>query len=463
MSAGLDRSILRLAIPSILAAISTPLIGIADTAMVGHLPQVAYLGAVATASVIFDVLFWSTGFLRMGTTSLVAQYHGAGDRRSCLETLYRSMGLALALGLGMLLARHPIALAGFGLAGGSPEVQEWGQRYFAVRILGAPLVLVTLALNGFFLGTGNALAPMAVTMAANLVNVTADWALIFGHWGAPALGVVGAAWASVLGNTAAALVGVAILLWRYGPHLPRPGWRLLEVGELRLILRTNANLFGRTLCLLGAQFAILGMVSRMGEVPLAANAIVWQVWALVSYGVDGFAHAAEALVGAALGARGFARARQVSRRILGWGVGIGAAFGLLYLVALEPLARAFTEHRSVVEVVASLALVIAPVQPLNAVVFVFDGIFIGANDMGYLFRAMAVASLGVFLPAALLFVWGLDWGVQGAWMAYDGLMVGRFLTLLPRYRGSLWLRTFVAAQAGGEPGSAAGARVEERR
>ena len=443
MKPGLDRRILRLAIPNLLAAISTPLIGIADTAMIGHLPEVAFLGAVATASVIFDVLFWSAGFLRMGTTSLVAQYFGARDYRACIETLYRSLLIALILGGVMLVGRELIAGAGFRLAGGSPEVQLWGRRYFDVRIYAAPLVLATITLNGFFLGTANALAPMWVTMVANVVNIGADYALIFGKFGAPRMGVVGAAWAAVLGNAAALLVGVLILLWKYRSFLREKIGTLLDRAQLELIFRTNFNLFGRTLCLLFAQFSMLGIASRLGEIPLAANAIVWQVWSLVSFGVDGFAHAAEILVGNCLGARDFSGARKTARRIILWGTGIGAGFSLVFLFGLEPLARGFTEHEEVVRVIVSLTLLIAPIQPLNAVVFVFDGIFIGANDMGYLFRAMAIAAFGLFLPLALICVYGLGWGLQGAWLAYDGLMLGRFLTLLPRYRGKTWLRTFV--------------------
>ena len=443
MNSGLDRRIMRLAVPNILAAISTPLIGIADTGMIGHLPEVAYLGAVATASVIFDVVFWSVAFLRMGTTSLVAQFYGAGDRQACVETLYRSLLIALVLGGGMLAFREGIAELGFWLAGGSPEVQLWGKQYFEVRIFSAPLVLAMITLNGFFLGTANAVAPMCVTMVANVVNIGADYALIFGKWGAPEMGVIGAAWAAVLGNGAAVLVAGIILVWKYRGYLRGQVGNLLDREELRHIFRTNFNLFGRTICLLFTQFSMLGIVSRLGEVPLAANAIVWQIWSLVSFGVDGFAHAAETLVGNSLGGRDFAGARQVARRIILWGAGIGAGFGLVYLLFLEPIARGFTEHEEVIQVIGSLTLLVALIQPLNAVVFVFDGIFIGANDMQYLFKAMAIVAFGVFAPAAVVCVYGLGWGIQGAWLAYDGLMLGRFLTLLPRYRGNAWLRTFV--------------------
>ncbi len=426
-----------------LASITVPLIGIADTAMVGRLPNVAFLGAVSAASTIFDLLFWGAGFLRMGTTSLVAQHFGAGDRRACAEVLYRSLLTALVIGGAMLLLRQYVAEFGFAVIGGSEEVQVWGKRYFAIRSWGVPLVLVIFALNGFFLGTGNALIPLCLTFIATSLNVAADYALIFGAWGAPELGVLGAAWAAVLANLAAVLTGLLLLVKGYGAYLREKVDDLLARRKLTLLLRTNVNLFGRTLCLLFAQYAMVSLVARMGEVPLAAHAIIWQIWGLVSYGVDGFAHAAETLVGNRLGARDFAGARRIAWRIIQWGLGIGLGFSLVYGVAIESIAQAFTPHREVIEQIVALTYLIVLVQPLNAVVFVFDGIFIGANDMAYLFKAMGVAAFAVFVPLIFVFVFWLGWGMPGAWLAYNGLMLGRFFTLLPRYRGDEWLRTFV--------------------
>jgi len=439
----LNRRILRLAVPSLLAAVSVPLMGIADTVMIGHLPAVAYMGAVASACVIFDVLFWSVGFLRMGTTSIIAHHYGAGDRRSCAAALYHSLLLAALIAALLMALREPLSWAGFQLAGGSPEVVEWGRRYFEVRILGAPLVLVVLVLNGFFLGTANALPPMCMTLTANLVNAGADYILIYGKFGAPALGVVGAAWAAVLGNTVAACIGVAVLVTRYRSYLAEPIRGLLDRASLGHLFTTNLHLFGRTICLLSAQFSMLAMVSRLGEVPLAAHAVVWQVWALVSFGVDGFAHAAETLVGNCLGGGDPAGARRVARRILVWGVGIGATLAAVYGLGLESLAGTFTDHGEVVAAVASLTVIVAVVQPMNAAVFILDGVFIGANDVGYLFGAMAIATFAVFAPAAGGFVYWAGWGLPGAWLAYDALMVGRFITLALRFRGDTWLRTFV--------------------
>ena len=445
----LDRPILRLAIPGLLASVSVPLIGIADTAMIGHLPEVALLGAVATASVLFDFMFWSAGFLRMGTTSIVSQHQGAGDPSGSAAALYRSLLLAAALGLVALSMRGPISEVGFTLVGGSEQVQLWGRAYFDVRVLSVPLVLATMVLNGFFLGSANAWAPLVVTVVTNVVNIGADYALIFGHWGAPELGVIGAAWASVLAGATGLAVGGAVLLFLYrGTIFGSRPQALFNTERLRHMLSTNLNLCGRTLCLLFAQFLMIGLVSRMGEVPLAAHAVVWQLWSLVSYGVDGFAHAAEALVGNRLGAGDPLLARRYARRILTWGGGIGLIFSGIYAVGLGPIAGWFTPHTEVVAAAASLSVVVALVQPLNALVFVLDGIFIGANDTAFLFRAMALAAFAGFVPAAIVLVVFLEGGLLSAWGAYVLLMVGRFLPLARRYRSQDWLRTFLPTSAG---------------
>ena len=439
----MNRRILRLAVPNLFASLSVPLIGIADTAMIGHLPDVALLGAVATASVVFDFLYWSVGFLRMGTTSIVTQYWGAGDLKSCSDTLFRALLIALIMAAVIIIFRSLIAGFGFQLAGGSGEVQEWGKRYFEIRVFGAPFALCNIALYGFFIGMANAVAPLGITVVAALVNVLADYMLIFGHWGAPALGIEGAAWAALIANVVATALGVAILAWRYGSLIQLRVRELFDAGRLKHLMRTNLGLLGRTLFLLAAQFASLSFVSRSGDIPLAAHAILLQIWALVSFGVDGFAHAAEALVGNLLGAREFQEARRFARRLMVWGVSIGAGFGMVYFLWMDAIARCFTEHEDVLQVILALTPIIASIQPLNAAVFILDGILIGANDIGYMVKAMAVATMLLFVPAAIVFIYWMDLGILGAWLAYSGLMVGRFLTLSWRYRGDRWLRTFV--------------------
>lgn len=439
----LDRQIFRLGVPSMVASLSVPLIGIVDTILVGHLPDVAFLGAVSVGSVIFDVLYWGLGFLRMGTTALTAQYFGAGQPRNCTGVLFQAGLIALLAGLFLAIFRTPLADLGFWLAGGSDAVQLWGKQYLAVRMLGAPLVLLSFVLMGFFRGLADAMTPMWLTIIVNVVNVGADYVLIYGKWGAPELGVVGAAWASVLATGSGVLFGAGVLLFKYRAYLVNLPSKLLDLQTLRLLGKTNFNLFGRTACLLFAQFFMLSQVARMGEVALAANAVLVQVWSLVSYCIDGIAHAAETLVGNALGARDFVLGRHVAKRCLFWGVVASLFYTVVYMFGLDVIANAFTDHQDVAQLAGAQWLWVSLILPLNAAVFVWDGVLIGANDTKYLFGAMAVASFVVFLPAFLIFVYGFSLGLTGAWLGLNSLMVGRFIMLWRRYVSDVWLRSAV--------------------
>ena len=437
----LNRSILRLAIPNIVASLSVPMVGIVDIALVGHLPDVAFMGAVAVGSVVLDTLFWGCAFLRMGTTALVAQHHGAGRVRACGEVLLQALMVSVVLGLLLIFLRETIASVGFRVAGGSEEVTLWAQRYFAIRILSAPLVLVSFAIIGFLRGVADVVTPMWMTILIHLTNVVGDYVLIYGKWGAPQLGVAGAAWASVLAYVVGILFGAVVLIWRYGETLRVPLAGVFSRASLRAMAGTHLALFGRTACLLFAQFFMMSTVARMGEGQLAAHAVLWQIWSLVSYCVDGFAHAAETLVGMRLGARDFAGARKVATRCLWLGGGLGAGYAVVYFLGIGPIAGLFTVHGEVVERVTSMVFWVAACQPINGVVFILDGILIGANDTRYLFLAMAAAAFGVYLPATLLFVQAMGFGLAGAWMGYNCLMAARLATLSWRYRGGRWERS----------------------
>jgi MATE family multidrug resistance protein len=300
----LNKQIFRLGIPNMVASISVPLIGIADTALVGHLSDVAFVGAVSVGSVILDVVFWGLGFLRMGTTALTAQYFGANQRRDCSGVMFLACLIAIVMGVVLVVFRQAIAQLGFFLAGGSADVQFWGRQYTEIRLLGAPLVLLTFVLTGFFRGLGNVLSPMWLTIFVNVVNVVADYALIYGKWGAPELGVLGAAWASVLSAGVGLLYALFVMGKRHRMFLTERPLHFFDRAKLRLLGTTHFYLFGRTACLLFAQFYMLNQVAGMGEVALAANAVLMQLWSLVSYFVDGIAHSAETLIGQAIGGRG---------------------------------------------------------------------------------------------------------------------------------------------------------------
>ncbi len=440
----LNREVLALAVPSFLSTVSVPLLGIVDTALVGHLGQVALIGAVSVGAVIFDTVYWAFGFLRMGTTGLVAQAYGAGDDRRAGETLLQSTLIGCIGGVVLVAVREPLARIGLRLAGGSDEVTDWARVYITIRIFAAPGVLATYALNGFFRGMKDAITPLIVTLVVHTTNVVLDFALIQGRFGAPQLGVAGAAWASLIAVMAGLVTAAAVAWYRYR-HTWQPVlghvFASLEVwnGErLRELVATHVNLFGRTLILLAAYFLMVASAARMGEVALAANAIVLQLWHLSSYSVDGFAFAAETLVGNALGARRPDLARSVTRCSLAWGVGLGLLFALIYAIGLPTIAALFTPNPEVIAAVVALAAVTAIAQPLNAVAFIFDGVFIGARDMAYLFAQMAASFSLAFLPGLYFLVHRFDLGLAGLWITMLLFMVARALTLGGRYLIRPW-------------------------
>jgi putative MATE family efflux protein len=274
-------------------------------------------------------------------------------------------------------------------------------------------------------------------VVVNLVNVGLDFVLIYGHLGAPAMGVVGAAWASAVAGFVGAVLGGALVFYRHRTVITQKG-RIFDPVRARQVIATNGNLFGRTACLLFTQFFGMAVVSRMGDTPLAAHAIAWQIWSIVSYFVDGFAHAAETLVGNALGRRDRGQAIAFGRRCMVWGSGIGLMFGIGYLVSVPFLAGLFTNHAAVIAQVAVLTALLSLMQPVGGAVYILDGILIGANDTRFLFFAMAVGAFAVYLPVILVGGRLLP-GLVGVWVAYNALMLARFSMLWIRFRGRRWL------------------------
>jgi MATE family multidrug resistance protein len=402
---------------------------------------VAFIGAVSIGSMVFDALYWVFGFLRMGTAAIVAQAYGAGDDARAGQTLLQSATLALLLGVSIILLREPIATLGLRLAGGTPEVQRWAHSYIEIRILGAPAVLLVFALSGFFRGMKDAVTPLVVTLVIHIVNVVGDVLLIYGLLGLPKLGVVGAAWASLFGALAGVSVALAVLGLRYNQAL-RAGWHavgLFSPRRLRRLLATQTHLFNRTLLLMAAYFVMVAVAARLGEVPLAANAILLQLWYLSAYSIDGVALACETLVGNALGAGEAALTRRLIGRATLWGFAISGVYALLYLVGMRLIAGAFTRDPQVVRTVVGLTWIMVLLQPINAIAFVFDGVFIGANDTRFLSVQIAVSCLGVFIPAVLLLAGVLGLGLAGLWIAMALFSMARATILAARCRQPSWI------------------------
>ncbi|UHC15109.1 MATE family efflux transporter [Methylobacterium currus] len=421
------RRILALALPMTLANVTTPLLGLVGTAAVGRLGDAALLGALALGAVVFDYLFWTFGALRMATAGLTAQATGAGDRAEIDRTLARALAVALTVGLAMVAGQGPLGAAAFRLFGASPAVTEALAAYFAVRIWCAPFTLANYAILGSTLGRGRTDLGLGLQVAINTVNVALTLLLVLGL----GAGVAGAALATVLAEIAGTALGLAVL-HRLGSRPWRvPVAEVVERAGLARMLSVNGDVMVRTLALITALALFTGLGARAGDVTLAANAVLQNLFLIGSFFLDGFATAAEVLCGQALGARDEGAFRGAVRLCLGWCLGFGLAVSGLFLAVGGPFIDAITTAPEV-RAFARDFLVYAALTPLAAAAaFAFDGVYIGATWT----RAMRNLMLAALAVDAAMLAATRELGNTGLWLAMLTFLAARGLgqaVLYPR-------------------------------
>lgn len=416
------RRVLVLAIPIILANLTQPILAAVDTGMAGHLSDPAALGGVALGGVLFNFIFWGFGFLRMGTSALVAQAHGAGDRGGLGEVQWRAMLLALVIGLVVLALQGPLISGGLALLGGSEAVAAQGMAYAGARIWSAPLALGNYVILGSLLGRQQVRAALVLQAWINLVNIAVVVLLVETlGWG-----VIGIGASTAIADASGFALG-AWMLHSLGGAGARPHWRRVLAPEALLrLMRINRDLFLRTVALLGcfAGFARLG--AGQGDMILAANALLLNFQSFMAFALDGFAHAAEALTGAAIGARRHDALRAAVRTGLIWSMIGAGAFALVYAVAGGQIIALLTDQADLREVAGRFLPWVILLPLVSAPGFLFDGVFIGATWTGALMRAMLIcAALFAVLAPALRAVWGN----HGLWLALLVFMAARGATL----------------------------------
>ena len=423
------RKVWLLAGPIILSNISVPLVGAVDTAVVGHLPEPQAIGAVALGALIFSFLYWGFGFLRMGTTGFVAQAYGAGDWRGLSDTLLRVLLLALALGLVTIVAGWPLIDFALYLLESSAEVEGLAADYAHIRIWSAPAVLCVYAFTGIFIGMHNTRAAFVMQLVLNISNMLLDLLFVLGfEWG-----VEGVALASLIAEYLAVLVGTYLLRIQLGNAFARfDRARLLHRESLVRLFSANANIFIRTLCLLFAFSYFTAMSARQGEVILAANAILLHLQSIMAYGLDGFAHAVEALAGSAYGAGNRRQFRRAVYLTSFWGALVALLAGVVYLLLGAPIIKLFTSIDNVIDT----ALVYLPwmvVAPLISVwSFQLDGIFIGTSHTREMRNAMIVS----LLTYLALLQWLIPaYGNHGLFLGLAVFMLIRALSLVFYFPG----------------------------
>ena len=419
----LHRQVWRLALPIVLSNMTVPMLGLVDTAVIGHLDAPVYLAAVAVGALIFTFLYWTFIFLRMGTGGLTAQAFGADDADEIRAALARPMLVAGSLAVLMLALQIPIAQAAFAIVEAGAEVEALAREYFSIRIWGAPATLANFVLLGWFLGMQNSRALLAQMVCVNAVNIALDLIFAVGL----EMGVAGVAAASAIAEYAGLALGLVIaarILKATGGRWERA--RVLDPRGLRHTVAINRDIFVRTVLLIAA-FAYFTMQgARLGELVLAANAVLMNFFTIYSHAVDSFAHAVEAMVARALGARsrdGFVRAVTACGV---WALGVSVLVTVIFAAAGGPIVRGLTDLTDVRAVAGEHLgwLIALPIVTVAA--FVLDGVFVGATRAREMRNAMIVC-FALYMPLA----WYLPTvrGNHGLWTALLGLMVLRGLTL----------------------------------
>jgi len=416
------RRVWALAAPMMLSNISVPLVALVDSTVIGHLPHAHQLGAVAVGASLYTFLAWAMGFLRMGATGFAAQAAGRGDGAALRQILLQ--GLLLAMGLALLLGMIGVPLSGMALQLMQPsaELDQMTRAFFHTRLLGLPAALASFALVGWFLGTQNARAPLAILLSTNLVNIALNlWFVLGLDWG-----VVGSARASVIAEWTGALIGLAMTRPALRAYPGQIAWRALRRWQSwRPLLAVNRDIFIRSLALQSVFFLITVQGARLGDATVAANALLLNGLLLTAHALDGLAHAVEALCGHAIGAHD----RRALRRSLvvacGWSLLASLGFAALFLLA----GHLFVEMQTNIPQVRQTAVIYLPylaALPLIAVwSYLLDGLFIGATRAREMRNGMLLSVL-MLLP----FAWALStMGNHGLWLTFLLFMALRSLTL----------------------------------
>ncbi len=426
------RDVLRIAAPLILSNISVPLLGMVDTAVMGHLPDARYLGAVAIGATIFSFLFIGFNFLRMGTTGVTAQARGAQDDDRIRASLGQAVLLAVSIGLFLILLQQPLGNFGLWLLSPDAEVLPEAATYFSIRIWGAPFTLVNFALVGWFIGMQSGRGPLYLMLTINIGNILLDLLFVVGI-GMTADGV---ALASVMAEGLGNLLG----FWLAARHLRRhPGhwnWKsLLDRVALRHLVKVNSNLFVRTLSLMFAFGFLIAQSSRQGQIILAVNAVMMQFQHLMAYALDGFANAAEALAGKAIGARNNAAFHRAVRVSLFWSLIVSVIFALAFLIFGHGLINLLTSLDDVRQT-AYLYLPWMIVSPLLSVwSFLYDGVYVGGTRAREMRNTMLFSVFVIYLPAFYLLQ---PLGNHGLWLAFMLFMGARGISMHYLYKRIDW-------------------------
>ena len=429
-----NKEILRLAVPSILANITIPLVGLVDTAIVGHLGDAAVIGGIAIGTMLFDLLYWNFGFLRVGTSGLTAQAYGRGSKEECRRILAQSMSLVGMATLFVWAIQWFFVTAVLAIVPCSEEAASVAREYFFIRIWAAPATLSLFTMKGWFIGMQDTKSPMVVDILVNVVNMAASYGLAV----YTPLGIAGVAWGTLYAQYSGLILAALIMVFKYG--IVRIGlWEMREAMKgpgVKRMLSLNRDLFIRSLCFMVVYVGFTSLASRYGDTELAVSSILMKFFMFFSFFVDGFAYAGEALVGKEFGRNQESGVKSqdlkdVVRALFRWSIGVGVAFTLLYAVWGHAFIAMMTSDGEVLEASKQYLGWLNWMPIVSALAFMWDGVYVGATAGKQIRNAMIWAAVAFVVVYAVTFSWA---GAQALYIAYFAHLIARVVYLTKEWK-----------------------------
>ena len=430
----IDREILHIALPSIVSNITVPLLGLVDVAITGHLGLAAYIGAIALGGMLFNVVYWFFAFLRMGTSGLTAQALGAGKHEETLMWLLRSQVIGLGIAAVLLLLQVPIRELALWIMQPTAEVRAFTVTYFNICIWGAPATLGLFGLNGWFIGMQNSKVPMAIAITQNIVNILASLCFVFGlgmKVEGIALGTLIAQWCGFAMGLFLCFRYIDKSLFRVFKGQSFLGKSLFDRESMLRFFEVNRDIFFRTVCMVCVMLFFTSAGSWQGEVILAVNTLMMQLFLLVSYIMDGFANAGEAMSGKYYGAGDRSSLQQTVSHLFSWGFLMATAFTIVYVIGGKPFLGLLTDEPSVVKASADYVWWAYLIPFVSTGAFLWDGIFIGLTASRQMLQSMFAAAFTFF---ALYYLLRTPFGNHGLWAAFLGYLLVRGVVQTFLYR-----------------------------
>lgn len=420
----MHRKILNLSVPNIITNITVPLLGLVDLAMMGHLDNPIYIGAIALGGTIFSVIYSGFGFLRMGTSGFTAQAYGGKLNTELQYILARSIVVALLLAMLLIILQYPIQWVAFSLLEGGTEVEKLAKEYFYIRILAAPATLCLYALYGWFLGMQNARIPMFIAISINLINITFNFVFIkvFG------MKADGVAWASVLAQYSGLILAVIFLFTHFPKYMQKISLKMaLQLHDLKRFFKVNSDIFIRTLLLIFALAFFTAQSAKISDNLLAINSLLFQFFFIFSFFLDGFAYAGEAMVGKAKGADDMNLLKKTIRYLFVWNWGMSLLFFVLFFTGIRAILGMLTSDQALIGTAMDYKYWVILLPLTSGAAFIWDGIYIGVTASKAMRNTMIIASLMVFLPS--YYLGAAFFGNHGLWLALNLFMLSRSLLM----------------------------------